>query len=125
MRILIVEPDKILGRTYKKALEPFCEVVLANSALDAINRADHATPDLILLEPYMARHNGMEFLYELKSYHEWSKVQIIILSSGDISGDYKTASSDLRIIKSLQKSQTSLEEIVEEVKRVAAIESRA
>ncbi|MGH7195666.1 MAG: response regulator [Candidatus Saccharimonadales bacterium] len=80
-KILLVEPDKFLAEAYQKALAAAgYDVVLATGAQDAIHEADQQTPDLIILELQMAGHNGLEFLYEFRSYPEWQRVPVIINS---------------------------------------------
>lgn len=46
----------------------------------AINVADKKRPDLIIMELQLAAHNGIEFLYELRSYPDWQSVPVIINS---------------------------------------------
>lgn len=79
--ILLIEPDTVLGRTYKKALEEMNhEVTWCQDAQSAINAVDTQLPDVIVAELQMAAHNGVEFLYELRSYPEWQNVPIIVNS---------------------------------------------
>ncbi len=75
MNILIVEPDKILGAATKTAFEAFgCKITWKRSAQTALDSLDDKLPDLIILEIQLGLHNGIEFLYEIRSYPEWQKI---------------------------------------------------
>lgn len=80
--ILLIESNKILAQTYQTALESAgYKVDLAANAQAAIAGADEGRPDLVILELELARHNGIEFLYEFRSYTDWQSVPVIINSS--------------------------------------------
>ena len=79
--ILVIEPDGMLGRTYCGALESQAhKVSLARTAQLAIECVDSQPPDVIVLELQLPAHNGLEFLYELRSYPEWARIPVIINS---------------------------------------------
>jgi len=78
-RVLILEPDKLLAETYRRALEfAGCEAVCVTSGQAAVDSADEMIPDLIILELQLAAHNGLEFLYEFRSYTDWQRVPVIV-----------------------------------------------
>lgn len=78
---LLIEPDYVLANNYKVVLKRsgHCVTHVLN-AQDAIHSMDRAVPDLIILELLLPNHNGIEFLYELRSYPEWQNIRIVILS---------------------------------------------
>lgn len=79
--VLIVEPDRVIAQIYAEFLRfQGGRVRVVSSAQGAIMAVDHRLPDVIVLEPMMARHNGVEFLYELRSYQEWEGIPVVILS---------------------------------------------
>jgi len=79
--ILLLEPNKMLGETYKKTLEHRGHAVTwCQSAQQAILSTDQVVPDMIVLELQLPLHNGVEFLYELKSYDDLQNIPILILS---------------------------------------------
>ena len=81
MRVLILEPDKQLAQIISKYLKGIgLKVDVANSAEQAISLADNHRPDLVCLELIMDGHNGLEFIYEFKSYQDWLDVPIVIYS---------------------------------------------
>jgi len=79
VRVLVVEPDRLLGGVYRQALGAAGhEVTLTTGAQEAIVLADTATPDVVVLELQLSGHGGLEFLYEFRSYPEWQAVPIIL-----------------------------------------------
>jgi len=78
MNVLVVEPDAVLARGAKKTLQHDCRVRCVSSAQQAIDAIDENLPDVIVLEPQLGLHNGIEFLYELRSYPEWLSIPVVI-----------------------------------------------
>ena len=81
-RILFIEPDYLLGANAKNILKR------AGHSVDwhvdpqaAMDSADAAHPDIIILDLLLAGRSGIEFLYELRSYPEWAKLPVIIYSN--------------------------------------------
>jgi DNA-binding response OmpR family regulator len=78
VHILLIEPDPLQARLYSTALERYGHTVArTNAAQSAIQLADEHTPDLVILELQLPGHNGVEFLYEFRSYPEWLGIPII------------------------------------------------
>jgi two-component system OmpR family response regulator len=78
-QILLVEPDTALARIYYSALKAAgYKVSIASNAQSAITAADRHKPDMVILEMQLVRHNGLEFLYEFRSYPEWQKIPILL-----------------------------------------------
>lgn len=81
MSIILIDNDKLLASTCIKLFKTRgYGVVWCKSAHDAIKQADLFLPKAVILEINLAQHNGIEFLYEFRSYPEWQKVPIIIYS---------------------------------------------
>ncbi len=81
-RILFIESDRILGGNAKRILKR------AGHGVDwqvdpqaAMDSADARRPDIVILDLMLAGRSGVEFLYEFRSYPEWSDVPIIIYSN--------------------------------------------
>jgi DNA-binding response OmpR family regulator len=81
-RILFIEPDRLLGANAKNILKR------AGHSVDwhvdpqaAMDSADAAHPDIIILDLLLAGRSGIEFLYELRSYPEWARLPVIIYSN--------------------------------------------
>lgn len=113
--ILLIEPDRLFARTCLKALEGNgYEVNVAASAQAAISSADSNEPDLVVLEIELARHNGIEFLYEFRSYADWLNVPVIIYSHVSAS-HFKLMQKEMQLLgvkRYFEKSKTSLAELV-------------
>lgn len=114
--ILLIEPDRILAQTYKKALsrEGFTVTPCA-SAQAAIFATDQQKPDLIIIELQLIEHSGIEFLYELRSYPEWQSVPVIIHSQippAEFSSQATLLKDSLKVNHYLYKTSTTLAELV-------------
>jgi len=81
-RILLIEPDRLLAKNITAAFKRAGhQTDWCVDAQAAINTADAATPDLVILDLLLSFHGGIEFLYELRSYPEWVELPVIIFSS--------------------------------------------
>lgn len=122
MKVLLIEPDKKLGGTYQRALEAVGhDVVVAAHAQDAVHAADQKRPELVVLELQLTAHNGIEFLYEFRSYPEWRGIPVILLTmvspgSLQITDDMMAS---FGIVRCLYKPATTLKQLVSAVSEVA------
>lgn len=121
MRILIVEPDRILAQNYRLALESAGhEVEWRSDGQSAVHCLDEERPDLVVLELQMPVHNGLEFLYELRSYPEWQDIPVIVASvvpEKDVDG----GGGQLKLLgvsQYLHKPTTKLSHLVAAVNRL-------
>jgi DNA-binding response OmpR family regulator len=79
--ILFIEPDRVLAKTYHDYFtEKGFNLRFTGKAQDAIALADKITPDLVILELQLKIHNGIDFLYEFRSYPDWQDIPVIILT---------------------------------------------
>jgi DNA-binding response OmpR family regulator len=121
MRILLIEPDKHLAQTYQAILEGQGHTVnWAAYAQDAVELADMHAPDLVVLELQLAGHNGIEFLYEFRSYAEWSHVPVVLLT---VVGPQALGVTDgmmrqLGIARCLYKPATTLRQLIRTIHEV-------
>lgn len=123
MQILLIEPDKLLAASYEKALRSAGHAVAtATSAQQAIHFADQQKPDVVVLEMELPRHNGVEFLYEFRSYYEWLDVPVIVHSFVPATELVKSATlKDLGVVKLLYKPATSLAQLCTTVAVLRAV----
>lgn len=77
-QILLLEPDAKLGSLYKEILSKDFDVEHCRMSFDAISILDKKTIDIVVLELQIALHNGIEFLYEMRSYSEWQNIPVIL-----------------------------------------------
>lgn len=79
MNIVLIEPDRVLAQTFCEYLQNNeCKVTVCLDAQSAVQALEHEIPDCIVLELQIAGHNGIEFLYELRSYPEWAHIPVVI-----------------------------------------------
>ena len=123
--VLFIEPDSTLAAAYAAALtQQGYHVAFAKSAQQAIAAADRQLPDVVVLELQMARHNGVEFMYEFKSYTEWQDIPIVILSAlstRELAG-YRDVAEKLHIARVLKKSETTAVQLAKELDAVCSVE---
>jgi DNA-binding response OmpR family regulator len=120
-RILVLEPDHLMAKYLKQALEAEeFEVYLASTATSAIEQADKSNPDLVLTELSLASHSGSEFLYELRTYSDFSSIPVIVYSSIKTPEDIMQAKDWklLNISRYLYKPNDSLQDLVSEIKSI-------
>lgn len=124
MRVLLIEPDAILAATYQRWLEQAGHTVaVAGTAQTAVHAADKDTPDVVVLELQLPRHNGVEFLYEFRSYNEWLHVPVIVhtfVPLGELN-QTQILERELGVRRILYKPQTSLQQLEAAIRSLAPI----
>ena len=75
-----------------------------------------------MLELQIARHNGIEFLYEFVSYPEWQSIPVVILTVLPISEVKKMTvlRDQLSVVKVLSKTHTDLKNLVAQAEEAAS-----
>lgn len=116
MHILLIEPDKLLARSYRQALEGVGHsVALSPTAQAAIHLADQQRPDLVILEIQLVSHSGIEFLYEFRSYTDWQTIPVIALSQippAEFMGSWQILQAELGVTAYYYKPHISLAKLV-------------
>ncbi len=124
MRVLLVEPDRSLGKIYERALNKAgYEVSVCQGAQAAIHAADSAKPDVVVVELQLPEHGGVEFLHEFRSYPEWQHVPVILqtfVPQQNINGWHKHFAS-LGITDYLYKPAATLSHLVRAVNRAVPV----
>jgi len=80
-KILIAEPDLVVGNIYKEKFEELGYSV--SSAFDGdevINKAEMEFPDLIFIDAILPKKNCYEILEALKAKESTKKIPVIIIS---------------------------------------------
>lgn len=124
--VLLVEPDQVLSKTYQTAFNKAgLKAVGCHSAERAIAMIDVTNPKVIVLELQLGEHNGVEFLYEMRSYSDLEKIPIIIHSriAKEISGIDSKVQSQLGIKTYCYKQQTKLSQLVDVVKQAMPVKT--
>lgn len=123
MHVLVVEPDKKL---YENLAQSFIaageSIAHAVSAQEAIHAIDEKKPNVVVLELHLKKHNGIEFLYELRSYRDWQDIPVVIWSFAhpDKFVSDEALMNQLGIIEYLYKPVTSLSQVVKAAQRIKA-----
>jgi DNA-binding response OmpR family regulator len=115
MNILIIEPDAILASNCARFLSlANHSVQCLSDAQSAIYAIDNQKPELIILELQLPIHNGIEFLYELRTYPEWQNIPVIVLTqiSLDRIAQVQPALNQLRVGDILYKPKTKLADLL-------------
>jgi DNA-binding response OmpR family regulator len=119
MNILLIEPDRLLARTYKQALERAGHrVMVAATAQAGIHAADDRLPELVILEMQLVSHSGIEFLYEFRSYTDWQLVPVLVLSQvppAEFINSWDLLQQELGVQQYLYKPRTNLEKLLRAV----------
>ena len=78
-QVLLIEPDRLLAKTYESAIKGAGHKVnVAGSSQAAINIASKVAPDIVVLEIQLIEHSGIEFLYEFRSYSDWQDIPVLM-----------------------------------------------
>ena len=113
--ILLIEPDLVLAKIYSKALNAVgYEITVMGKAQSAILALDAQLPDLIILEPQLVGHSGIEFLYELRSYADLQNIPVLIHSFVQLEAfnQSREVLRTLNVVGYLYKPQTSLQQLI-------------
>ncbi len=125
MHILLIEPDKLFGQTTKQSLEKFGHTIVwrrsAQTALDALD--GKVSPEVIVVELQLGLHNGIEFIYEIRSYPEWQNLPVVIYSINQhiLDDQYKAAFKQLGVKNILYKPDSNIHQLRRVVENLASI----
>ena len=114
--VLLIEPDALIAATYKSVLEHAGYIVDRRAtAQSAVTQADAVRPDIVILELQLVRHNGLEFLYEFRSYADWRAIPVVILSNVPVSAfndSWNVLARGIGVSIYLYKPRTSLKRLL-------------
>lgn len=83
-RVVLLEPDVILAKSYQTALEKSGHAILRTARPDrALTYLDEQKVDVLVLELLLGAHNGIELLYEMRSYADLRHLPVIVHSRSD------------------------------------------
>ncbi len=123
--ILLIEPNIVLARTYKRALTECGHLVeWVAGAQAGIHAADRITLDVIVLELQLPGHGGIEFLYEFRSYPEWNKVPVIVntvVTPAALAPAHQVLQKQLGVRQILYKPRATLADIERAVRAHTAV----
>lgn len=122
-RVLLIEPDKPLATSIKKFLSRKGHLVdWQPDPQGAINSADRKPPDAVIVDLALGAHNGVEFLYEFRSYPEWLTVPIIVYAgvAPQELTSLESAFEKLTVSAYHYKPTTSMVDLAKSVERLVA-----
>lgn len=119
--ILLLEPDRRLAQTYKAALQKAGHTVRwQTDAQKALGVLDDQMPELIIMDFHLADHNGVEFLYEIRSYPDCDHIPVLLHTM--VEPDHPGLGHDywpqLGIRDYLYKPQSTLAQLVDRANRL-------
>lgn len=123
-KVLLIEPDRILGRTTAIGLESKNhKVTWCSSAQAALDTLEKRMPDVIVLEIQLGSHNGIEFLHELQSYPEWQQIPVIIytINVNVLDDRFGEAFVQLGVQAVLYKPRTSTAQFLRSIAQIAPV----
>ncbi len=122
--ILFVDDDPVLIQAYRKRLEQAGYIVKpAVDGLDAMRQMSLNTPDVIILDLFMPKFNGVEIIGFIRSNPKLNNVPVIVLSSNpiiDTDGEPILETANRRLLKGSCTPDTMLQAIGEVLGRAAA-----
>lgn len=113
-----------MGEAVKTALQAFdYKVAWCRNAQTALDSLDETFPDLVVVELQLGLHNGIEFLYEMRSYPEWQQIPAIVHTINAKAQDEIFAQSfeSLGVQAVLYKPRTTTSQLVRMVKQLVPV----
>ncbi len=117
-RVLIVDDEEGIRLLYKEELEEEgCEVELASSGEEALEKLESDNIDLVLLDIKMPGMDGVEVLRKVKE--RWKELPVILCTAyPHYKQEFGTWASDAYVVKS-----SDLRELKEKVKDILKMSS--
>lgn len=113
MHILLLETDRQTAKTTAAYLGAEHAVTVVNTAQAAIHALDDNTIDLVVMEMALPEHNGIEFLYELRSYTDLRTLPVIVFClSAMRPAEAEQLVTQLGVTAICQKGFTTLKQLV-------------
>jgi len=119
-RVLVVEDDASVRELLQRNLEKEgWSVALAENGRVALDRIAEATPALILLDLMMPEMDGFEFMEALRQRECGRGIPVVVITARQLTEEDRRRLNG-RVVRILQKSQISTEELLSEVRRLLA-----
>ncbi len=117
-KILVVEDDSFLiSLEVNKLTKAGYEVVSAVNGADGMKKIEEPEIGLVLLDLMLPDIDGFEILKKIREGSATKKVPVIVFSNMSEEKDIKKA-EDLGVSKFMVKSNFTLDELIDEVKKV-------
>lgn len=117
-KIIFIEDESALQETFKNLLrKEGYETIPAMDGESGLKLAKEKKPDLILLDLILPKLHGFEVLKELKKDSGTKEIPIIVLTNLE-NLEYVERALELGATTYLVKTQYSLEEVLEKIKKI-------
>jgi signal transduction histidine kinase/DNA-binding response OmpR family regulator len=117
-RVLVVEDDASVRELLQRNLEKdHWTVALAENGRVALERLTEARPALILLDLMMPEMDGFEFMDELHRRENGREIPVVVITARQLSEEDRRRLNG-QVVRIIQKSQTTAEEVLNEVQRL-------
>ena len=92
----------------------------ARSSQQALDFADDARPDAVILELSLPAHNGVEFLHEFRSYADWMNIPVVVYSflEPDRTQSGRQTMKSLGVTEHFYKPTTTLARLLQKTKEI-------
>lgn len=118
--VLVIEPDRVQSQVIITELRKNgLDGIVVRSASEAIQKADEIDPVAVITELSLPSHSGSEFLYEFRTYKDWSDVPIYIFTTLTIPEVIQN-SADWQALNPMEyfyKPEHSLSAVIEQLKQ--------
>jgi DNA-binding response OmpR family regulator len=120
LKILIVEDDQLLSDLLaKKLVQAGCTPLHAVDGAEGLKRMHTELPDLVVLDILMPGMSGFEVLQQIRRDASFANIPVILLSNLGQEQDIDRG-KELGAANFLIKATVTLDEIVDEIRRVRA-----
>lgn len=114
-KVLVIEDDDILRKTLRHKLKDSGYTVVEAANGEEGLAALKQNPELILLDMYMPKMDGLQFLQALSTEPLYKDTPIIIVTVSRHKSDAASTSKTANVVGTLIKSDISLDEVVAKV----------
>ncbi len=115
-KVLIVEDDGFISEVYSVKLEAEeFSVVVAADGKTALNLVEKENPDLIILDLFIPKVSGIDFLRTIRSKDRSVDTPVIVLTNSDEKENFSKV-TELGVSDYLIKSQYTPDEIILKIK---------
>ncbi len=119
-KIVVADDEKFIATAYSDGLSRAgFDITVAHDGEEAYRKIEETRPDLVLLDLIMPKQNGFEVLKKLKANNELKSIPVAIMSNLSQETD-ETEAKKLGAIQFIVKSDISLQELIEKIKKIFA-----
>ena len=111
-QVLVVDDEPMARELLRRSIDALdVHVVEAGDGREALERLEHSTPAVILLDLSMPVMDGFGFLRELRAHREWRSLPVVVVTSKDLTRE-EWKRLDETAVAVLRKGEYGVEELV-------------